>query len=168
MLTYQELNAHANQMARHLQSLGVGPEVLVGLCLERSLDMAVAVLAVLKANGAYVPLDPDYPRERLDFVVDDCRPAVVLTVTALADKFSTAAAQVVCVDADRGGSPAIAVTIWRVGPSRTMPPMSSILPARRAVPRARSTCIAVSAISSFGYNKFLGLAVRTASFSRLR
>jgi len=101
-LTYGELNAQANQLARHLQTLKVGPEVLVGICLNRSLDMAVALLAVLKAGGAYVPLDPDYPRERLDFVVADSRPAVVLTVTALTDKFSASDTQVVLMDADRG------------------------------------------------------------------
>ena len=64
-LTYAELNARANQLAHHLHSLGVGPELLVGVCLQRSLDLFVALLAVLKAGGAYVPLDPAYPAERL-------------------------------------------------------------------------------------------------------
>ena len=100
-LTYGELNAQANQLARHLQTLEVGPEVLVGIFLQRSLDMAVALLAVLKAGGAYVPLDPDYPRERLDFVVADSQPAVVLTTTALADNISASNAQMVFMDADR-------------------------------------------------------------------
>ena len=87
-MTYGELDARANRLARYLQTRGVGPEVLVGICLEPSLEMAVAILAVLKAGGAYVPLDPDDPRERLDFFVADSRPAVVLTTTALADKIS--------------------------------------------------------------------------------
>jgi len=87
--------------AHRLQQLGVGPEVLVGLCLERSLDMAVALVAVLKAGGAYVPLDPDYPRERLDFVVADSRPAVVLTTARLTDRFAVSDAAVVRLDEDR-------------------------------------------------------------------
>jgi non-ribosomal peptide synthetase component F len=68
--TYQELNCHANQLAHHLRTLGVGPEVLVGICMERSLEMVVGLLGILKAGGAYVPLDPAYPLERLAFVLD--------------------------------------------------------------------------------------------------
>ncbi|MBV9109696.1 MAG: amino acid adenylation domain-containing protein, partial [Gemmatimonadetes bacterium] len=77
-LTYAELNVRANRLAHHLVKLGVGPDVLVGLCVERGLEMAVAVLAVLKAGGAYVPLDPDYPADRLRDVVMDSAPAVIL------------------------------------------------------------------------------------------
>ena len=91
-LTYRELNAQANQLAHYLRGCGVGPEVLVGICLERSLGMAVALLGVLKAGGAYVPLDPDYPRERLDYVMADSRPAVLLTTSDLADRISSAGA----------------------------------------------------------------------------
>ena len=64
-LTYRELNRRANQLAHHLRTLGVGPEVLVGICVERSVEMVVGLLAILKAGGAYVPLDPFYPLERL-------------------------------------------------------------------------------------------------------
>nr|WP_231873860.1 non-ribosomal peptide synthetase [Luteibacter rhizovicinus] len=78
-LTYAELNARANQLARHLRSLGVGPDVLVGLCTERSLEMIVGLYGILKAGGAYVPLDPTYPTDRLATIVLDARPAVVLT-----------------------------------------------------------------------------------------
>ncbi len=78
-LTYAELNARANQLAHHLQSLGVGPEVLVGLCVERSLDMIVGLLGILKAGGAYVPLDPKLPEERLRFLITDARLAIILT-----------------------------------------------------------------------------------------
>ena len=101
MTTYGQLNAQANQLAHYLRELGVGAEVPVGICIERSLDMVVAMLAVMKAGGAYVPLDPDYPRERIDMVADDCRPAVVLTTSAVADRFSAPAARVVCLDASR-------------------------------------------------------------------
>ena len=64
-LTYQELNAKANQLAHYLQSIGVGAEVMVGLCLERSLDLIIGILGILKAGGAYVPIDPAYPQERI-------------------------------------------------------------------------------------------------------
>jgi amino acid adenylation domain-containing protein len=78
-LTYQQLNARANQLAHYLQKLGVGPEVLVGICIERSIEMVVGLLGVLKAGGAYVPLDPTYPKERLGFMLDDSKVFVLLT-----------------------------------------------------------------------------------------
>jgi len=78
-LTYRELDARANRLARRLQQCHVGPEVLAGICMEVSLEMMVGLLGVLKAGGAYVPLDPDYPTERLDFMVQDARLPVVLT-----------------------------------------------------------------------------------------
>ena len=62
-LTYRELNAQANQLARHLRKLGVGPDTLVGICVERSMEMVIGLMGILKAGGAYVPLDPEYPRE---------------------------------------------------------------------------------------------------------
>ncbi|HYO72515.1 MAG TPA: amino acid adenylation domain-containing protein, partial [Archangium sp.] len=82
-LTYSELNARSNQLARLLRSLGVGPEVLVALCLERSTDFVVAVLAILKAGGAWLPLDPSLPSERLSFIASDARPALLLTHSSL-------------------------------------------------------------------------------------
>jgi amino acid adenylation domain-containing protein len=81
-LSYRELNAQANRLAHHLRSLGVGPDVRVGLCLERSLELLVGVLAVLKAGGAYVPLDPAYPQARLAHMLADSAPRVVLTHAA--------------------------------------------------------------------------------------
>ena len=78
-LSYGELNARANRLARHLRTLGVGPDVRVGVCLERSIELVVALLGVLKAGGAYVPLDPGYPVERLSYLVQDSAPALVLT-----------------------------------------------------------------------------------------
>ena len=82
-LTYRELNARVNRLAHHLIGLGVGPESLVGIALERSFEMIVALLATLKAGGAYLPLDPDYPPARLAQMLDDAVPAVVLTSGAL-------------------------------------------------------------------------------------
>ncbi|WP_164003031.1 non-ribosomal peptide synthetase, partial [Pyxidicoccus caerfyrddinensis] len=82
-LTYRELDAQANQLAHHLRSLGVGPEVRVGLCAERSLELVVGLFAILKAGGAYVPLDPSYPRERLAWMLEDARPAVLLAQPSL-------------------------------------------------------------------------------------
>jgi amino acid adenylation domain-containing protein len=79
MLTYASLNQHANQLAHYLQEQGVGPDVLVGLCLERSLAMVIGVLAVLKAAGAYLPLDPTWPHQRLATLLADAHPLVLLT-----------------------------------------------------------------------------------------
>jgi amino acid adenylation domain-containing protein len=80
-LTYRELNKRANQLAHHLRELGVGPDMLVAICIERSLEMVVGLLAILKAGGAYVPLDPDYPVERLRYMLEDSAPAALLTQT---------------------------------------------------------------------------------------
>ncbi|HEX3085995.1 MAG TPA: amino acid adenylation domain-containing protein, partial [Pyrinomonadaceae bacterium] len=85
-LTFSELNARANQLARHMQSLGVVRESIVGICMDRSLEMAIAIIATLKAGAAYLPLDPEYPQERLAFMLDDARPALVLTKEALVTK----------------------------------------------------------------------------------
>jgi|GEM_PF-1255062 len=78
-LTYAELNAKANQLAHYLQGLGVGSEVLVGLCIKRSVNMVIAMLGILKAGGAYVPLDPAYPAERLSFMLQDAELSIVVT-----------------------------------------------------------------------------------------
>ncbi|MDT5270271.1 MAG: hypothetical protein QOH49_2457, partial [Acidobacteriota bacterium] len=98
-VTYKELNSRANRLARHLQALGVGPEVLVGLCAERSTEMVVGVLAVLKAGGAYVPLDPSSPAERLAFMLEDVRAPVVLTQRHLADGLKGSVRHVLSLDA---------------------------------------------------------------------
>jgi amino acid adenylation domain-containing protein len=97
-LTYAELNRRANQLARHLQGLGVGPEVLVGIALERSPTLLVGLLGVLKAGGAYVPLDPTYPTDRLAYMISDAQARVLLTQQSLAGLLPAATAQVVCVD----------------------------------------------------------------------
>src|SRR6202021_2231291 len=82
-LTYGELNARANQLAHYLIGKGVGPEMVVGLCVERSLEMVIGLIAILKAGGAYLPLDPGYPQERLEFMMADARLAVLLTHSSL-------------------------------------------------------------------------------------
>src|SRR5437588_9989244 len=104
-LTFAELNARANQLARHLRALGAGRESLVGICIGRSLDMAVGVLGILKSGAAYLPLDPDYPQERLAFMLDDARPSIVLTTSDLAKPLSDTESRIVLLDQDR---PAIA------------------------------------------------------------
>jgi amino acid adenylation domain-containing protein/FkbM family methyltransferase len=97
-LTYAELNARANRLAHHLRSLGVGPDARVGLCVERSLEMMVGLLAVLKAGGAYVPLDPAYPADRLAYMLADSDPAVVLSQRGLRDRIGSTGAPVLELD----------------------------------------------------------------------
>lgn len=99
-LTYAELNARANMLANYLRSLGVGPEVLVGICLERCLEMVVGLLGILKAGGAYVPLDPAYPAERLAFMLSDSQVKLVLTQAQLVETLPAHQARVICLDAD--------------------------------------------------------------------
>jgi amino acid adenylation domain-containing protein len=96
--TYRELNARANQLAHHLRSRGVGPEVRVGVCLERTADLVVALLAILKAGGAYVPLDPAHPAERLSYALGDARAPLLLTQHALRELLSGTHAEIVCLD----------------------------------------------------------------------
>ena len=97
-LTYEELNAKANQLAHYLQKLGVGPEVLVGICVERSLEMVVGLLSILKAGGAYVPLDPAYPQERLAYMLADSQVSVLLTQQRLLENLPSHSTKVVCLD----------------------------------------------------------------------
>nr|BBH90794.1 hypothetical protein KTC_55450 [Thermosporothrix sp. COM3] len=101
-LSYRELNRRANLLARELQSHGVGPDVLVGVCMERSIEMVVALLGVLKAGGAYVPLDPDYPQERLAYMVEDAQVPVLLTQEQLRQRLPETSARVICLHAGWG------------------------------------------------------------------
>ncbi|HST62231.1 MAG TPA: condensation domain-containing protein, partial [Longimicrobium sp.] len=112
-LTYGELDRRANRLAHHLVERGVGPEMRVGVCLERSPELVVALLAILKAGGAYVPLDPEFPAERLDFMMEDAAITVLLTVDRLRGGFPEHGAEVVLVDRITGGDahpPAVAVS----------------------------------------------------------
>ncbi len=99
-LTYRELNTRTNQLARHLRSLGVSPDGLVGICVERSLEMVVGLLGILKAGGAYVPLDPGYPIERLAFMLEDAQVPILLTQQRLVGRLPKHGATVVCLDTD--------------------------------------------------------------------
>jgi len=100
-LTYRELNARANQLARLLRAAGIGPDRLVGIFMERSLDMVVALLGVLKAGGAYLPLDPSYPPERLQFMLEDCAATVVLTQERLRSQLPATSAVVRSMEYER-------------------------------------------------------------------
>ncbi len=101
ILSFRDLNCRANRLAHHLRECGVRPELLVGICLERSLDLTVALLAVLKASGAYLPLDPTYPRERLAFILEDSGAAVVISERKFAHMISSASLNTVWIDDDR-------------------------------------------------------------------
>ncbi|MFL7793815.1 MAG: amino acid adenylation domain-containing protein [Anaerolineae bacterium] len=103
ILTYGELDLRARRLAQYLQGLGVGPECVVGLCVERSLEMIVALLGIMKAGGAYVPLGPRLPRERIDLMLAETGAKVVLTQRGLEDRLSSWDGQVVCLDGDWPG-----------------------------------------------------------------
>ncbi len=120
-LTYAELNARANRLAHHLRELGVGPDVLVAVCVERSISMVVALMAVLKAGGAYVPLDPAYPAERIAFMLEDARPAVLLTQEALLASLPVHEVPTFCLDSQ-----------WDSLPARDANPVCATLPAHLA------------------------------------
>src|SRR5262249_15141673 len=91
----------ANQLGHHLRTLGVGPEVTVGICVDRSPELAIGVLGILKAGGAYLALDPAYPRERLEFMLEDARARVLVTQEHLSDALPRTESQVVSLDRDR-------------------------------------------------------------------
>lgn len=99
-LTYRELNRRANQTAHYLRKRGIGPESLVAMCMERSLDMIVGILGVLKAGGAYLPLDLSYPPERLAFMIEDSNPPAVITQKHLEAKLPRHKAEIICIDRD--------------------------------------------------------------------
>ncbi|WP_375412931.1 amino acid adenylation domain-containing protein [uncultured Bradyrhizobium sp.] len=97
-VSYGELDRRANQLAHKLQQLDVGPETLVGLCVDRSIEMIVGLLAILKAGGAYVPIDPSYPAKRIRFLLDDSAVSVVVTVARVASCLADGTATILCID----------------------------------------------------------------------
>jgi amino acid adenylation domain-containing protein len=99
-MSYGELNSRANRLAKNLRKLGVGPESLVGICVERTVEMVIAIMGILKAGGAYVPVDPTYPKERIAFILEDAKASVLLTQESLLAQLPTRAAKTLCLDAD--------------------------------------------------------------------
>src|SRR5262249_15718549 len=99
-LTYRSLNERANQLARYLRTLGVGPEVRVGLCVERGASMIVGMLGIHKAGGAYLPVDPSYPKQRLAFLLQDAEARIVLTQQRLLECLPDCIETTVCLDSD--------------------------------------------------------------------
>ena len=99
-LTYAQLNEKANKLAHYLQDKGVKPDHLVGICVNRSLEMMIALLAILKAGGAYVPFDPGYPKERLSFIADDTGIKLLLTQNDLVDRFPNLNCEFILLDTD--------------------------------------------------------------------
>jgi amino acid adenylation domain-containing protein len=100
LLSYRQLNAQANRLAHYLRGREVGPDTLVGICVERSLAMMVGILGILKAGGAYVPLEPSYPRERLDYMIADSAPTVLLTQASVLDRLSLTQVPILLLDLD--------------------------------------------------------------------
>lgn len=100
-ITYDELNQQANRLAHYLRTLGVRSEMPVGICMERSIELVVGLLAILKAGGAYVPLDPDYPRERIAGMIEDVGLTVLLTVERLGERLGSHESRIVCLDRHR-------------------------------------------------------------------
>jgi amino acid adenylation domain-containing protein len=99
-ITYQELNEKANHLAAYLVTLGVKPEVKVGICVERSLEMVIGLLGILKAGGAYVPIDPSYPSERIAFLLEDAQIGILVTQSSLISELPKHTAKIVCLDSD--------------------------------------------------------------------
>ncbi|MCX4028170.1 amino acid adenylation domain-containing protein [Endozoicomonas sp. SM1973] len=99
-LTYYQLNQQANQLAHFLQAKGVNTETIVGLCIDRSAEMLVSILAILKAGGAYLPLDPSYPQDRLTYILDDSKPLLLITQSNLSSKLPEYDGSLICIDTD--------------------------------------------------------------------
>ncbi|OLC94175.1 MAG: hypothetical protein AUH86_15120 [Acidobacteria bacterium 13_1_40CM_4_58_4] len=99
-LTYRELNVRANQLARYLRKGGVGPDIMVGIAADRSIEMVVGLLGILKAGGAYVPMDPTYPKDRIAFMLEDSKAALLVTQQSLLSRLPNQQVSLVCLDAD--------------------------------------------------------------------
>src|ERR1700731_1783328 len=100
-MTYRELDRRSNQLARTLMSYGLKPDSLVAVCFERSLEMIVSMLAILKAGAGYLPIDPSYPSERIQLILEDANPSVILTQRALAAKLQQASVPILCFDEEQ-------------------------------------------------------------------
>jgi len=126
-ISYGELNQRANQVANHLQALGVGPEVVVGICVERSVTMVVGLLGILKAGGAYLPLDAEYPRERLEYMVADAGVTVLLTQRELRARLpQQMSAAVVYLDSEELWAGSSAEPSSRALPLKSSTPLDTV------------------------------------------
>ncbi|MBW8873677.1 MAG: non-ribosomal peptide synthase/polyketide synthase [Acidobacteria bacterium] len=146
-LTYGELDARANRLAHRLRSLGVGPEVCVGICVERSLEMVVGLLAVLKAGGAYLPMDPSYPANRLAFMVEDARVPVLLTQQASAAALPSSEA--IVVDIDEARESAAAWPADRPAPAATPQNLAYVIYTSGSTGRPKGVQIPHAALVNF-------------------
>ena len=99
-LTYAQLNLRANQMAHHLRTLGAGPGSIIGICTDRSIDMVVGVLGILKTGGAYTPLDPHFPEDRIEFMLQDSSSGILITQSNIRERFGRFSGRIVCMDSD--------------------------------------------------------------------
>ncbi|MFN7138566.1 MAG: non-ribosomal peptide synthetase, partial [Limisphaerales bacterium] len=99
-LSYRELNAKANQIAHYLRKHGIGPDRIVGVCMERSIELTIAILGIIKAGAAYVPLDPNYPKDRLEFIINDTAAPIILTEQNLKTRLPSSGSTLLCLDAD--------------------------------------------------------------------
>ena len=114
-ITYSQLDARSNQLAHHLRGRGVGPEVIVGLCVERSLEMLVGLLGILKAGGVYLPLDPSYPQDRIAFMLEDAAAPVLVTQSKLLDQLPAYGVWIVQLDVDRAAIARAPTTVPCIG-----------------------------------------------------
>jgi len=121
VLTYRELEERANQIARYLRAAGVGPEVFVGICIHRSVEMIVGILGILKAGGAYVPLDPEYPVERLKWMLDDAKVTIILTHGKLAEHLPDTSARMIAIDRESAAISDLPCTAPRSNVNRENP-----------------------------------------------
>src|SRR5579864_5300295 len=103
-ITYGDLNHRADQLARRLVAMGAGPDALIGLCLERKIEMIVGMLGILKAGAAYVPIDPAYPAKRIEFLCADSGAGIIVAESATLDRLGACTAKIICLDRDMGST----------------------------------------------------------------